>query len=163
MGGSSGSLEINRLIKESLLDLTQYYTVVHQTGPNEGIIPDTSAKYKPYIYFKDELPHIIAAADLIICRGGAGTIWECAFLEKPMIIIPLMGKGTRGDQVENARIFEKAGQAINFSDNKNAERLAFVVAGFASGEPSIKDAYKGFIKKDACEYIANIVMENIRG
>ena len=162
LGGSSGSLEINRLVRESLLDITAHYTVVHQTGPNEGITLEPAEKYKPYVYLREELPHIIAAADLIICRGGAGTIWECAFLDKPMIIIPLMGKGTRGDQVENARIFERAGIAINLSDNKSAQRLVSVVAGFASGELALKKADKGILKKQACEYIAERIIENIR-
>jgi UDP-N-acetylglucosamine--N-acetylmuramyl-(pentapeptide) pyrophosphoryl-undecaprenol N-acetylglucosamine transferase len=29
-----------------------------------------------------------------------------------MVLIPLRGSGTRGDQVENARFFEKAGAAV---------------------------------------------------
>jgi UDP-N-acetylglucosamine--N-acetylmuramyl-(pentapeptide) pyrophosphoryl-undecaprenol N-acetylglucosamine transferase len=33
-----------------------------------------------------------------------------------MILLPLRGSGTRGDQVENARLFEKAGAALNLAD-----------------------------------------------
>ena len=163
LGGSTGSLEINRLIQESLPEISKYYTVVHQTGYNEEKIPDTSVKYKPFSYLRDELAHIIAAADLIICRGGAGTIWECAFLKKPMIIIPLTGKGTRGDQVENARVFESTGAAVSLHDDKTAERLSAAVAGFASGGQGIKAAaISEFIRQDASEYIAREIINRVR-
>jgi UDP-N-acetylglucosamine--N-acetylmuramyl-(pentapeptide) pyrophosphoryl-undecaprenol N-acetylglucosamine transferase len=65
-----------------------------------------------------------------------------------MSIIPLRG-GSRGDQVENARIFENAGAAVNFcadlsaeksedsSDStieKSAEKLSALVAELAMDE-----------------------------
>jgi UDP-N-acetylglucosamine--N-acetylmuramyl-(pentapeptide) pyrophosphoryl-undecaprenol N-acetylglucosamine transferase len=122
LGGSLGSREINNLVRDCLPELTRLYTVVHQTGAqDEAFVPREG--YKPYPYFKEEMPHVIAAAELVICRSGAGTIWECASLKKPMILIPLRGSGTRGDQVENARIFEKAGAALN-------------LVGDSTGDPS---------------------------
>ena len=72
----------------------------------------TSLRYKPYPYIKEELPHVLAAAELVLARSGAGTVWECATAGKPMVLLPLAGAGTRGDQIENARFFEKAGAAI---------------------------------------------------
>jgi UDP-N-acetylglucosamine--N-acetylmuramyl-(pentapeptide) pyrophosphoryl-undecaprenol N-acetylglucosamine transferase len=174
LGGSSGSLEINRLIKECLPRLTLHYTVVHQCGSNEEL-PVAEEKYKPYAYFKDEIPHIISAADLIICRGGAGTIWECAALKKPMIIIPLRASGTsRGDQVENARIFEKAGAAVNFynesesGENMNlsesviAEKLTGLVLSMAVDEEKRRAMAASVIGgTNAAEYIAKIVTQRV--
>ncbi|MDR2177867.1 MAG: undecaprenyldiphospho-muramoylpentapeptide beta-N-acetylglucosaminyltransferase [Treponema sp.] len=111
LGASQGSLELNALVREALPELTRYYTVVHQTGPgNKGAEP--SEKYRPYAYFKDEMPQVLAAADLVLSRAGAGTVWENAVLGKPMILLPLRGSGTRGDQVENAEFFEKTGAAL---------------------------------------------------
>jgi len=146
LGGSLGSREINNLVRASLPRLTKHYTVVHQTGETteennplsnpEGPTPrrnieeeekDTSKetpwlnRYKPYAYFRDEIPHVIAAAELVLCRSGAGTIWECKSLDKPMVLIPLRGAGTRGDQVENALLFEEAGAAICFIPEENLE------------------------------------------
>jgi len=113
LGGSLGSREINDLVKACLPELTRYYTVIHQTGKNNhNFFQTATEKYKFYEYFRDEIPHIIAAAELVLCRGGAGTIWECKSLHKPMILVPLSGSGTRGDQVENALLFEKAGAAV---------------------------------------------------
>jgi UDP-N-acetylglucosamine--N-acetylmuramyl-(pentapeptide) pyrophosphoryl-undecaprenol N-acetylglucosamine transferase len=170
LGGSSGSLEINRLIQESLPELVGHYTVVHQCGNKEGEVPASQDKYKPYAYFREEMPHIIAAADLIICRGGAGTIWECAALHKPMVIIPLRG-GSRGDQVENARIFENAGAAINFCDGPyalpsgepSAEKLSALVAEYAADENRMKTMAASKISgTDATDYIAEILARKTR-
>jgi UDP-N-acetylglucosamine--N-acetylmuramyl-(pentapeptide) pyrophosphoryl-undecaprenol N-acetylglucosamine transferase len=111
LGASQGSLELNALVREALPELTKYYTVVHQTGPGNGEAAG-GEKYRPYAYFREEMPLVLAAADLVLSRSGAGTVWESAVLGKPMILLPLRGGGTRGDQVENAEFFEKAGAAL---------------------------------------------------
>ncbi|MDR0475601.1 MAG: undecaprenyldiphospho-muramoylpentapeptide beta-N-acetylglucosaminyltransferase [Treponema sp.] len=159
LGGSSGSLEINSLIEKSLPVLAGRYTVVHQTGSNSGGIKEAGPRYKPYAYFREELPHIIAAAELVVCRGGAGTIWECAAIGKPMIIIPLQGTGTRGDQVENARLFEKAGAAINLCDDPSPENLSRVVTGLSDDAEKRKAMSASSVSGIfAAEYIAGIIM-----
>ena len=123
LGGSQGARELNELVMETLNDLTKEYLVVHQTGAawNAGdrqIDAEVRSRYKPYPYIKDELPHVLAAAHLVFARSGAGTVWECAVSGKPMILLPLSGAGTRGDQVENAGFFEKAGAAVVLPPNK---------------------------------------------
>ena len=177
LGGSLGSGEINTLVKACLGELTKYYTVVHQTG---GSLTDTQASggeakeiapgYKPYAYFMEELPHVIAAAELVLCRSGAGTIWECKSLKKPMVLLPLRGSGTRGDQVENARLFEKKGAAICFmpsaEENSTAELLR-LVASLAEdpqrrkvmGEAEITDASAA---ENSGSFIAEKIIERVK-
>jgi UDP-N-acetylglucosamine--N-acetylmuramyl-(pentapeptide) pyrophosphoryl-undecaprenol N-acetylglucosamine transferase len=132
LGGSQGAVEINRLVEETLPVLTRYYNVIHQTGLNNGAGLNArtsgadadgadgkefsrpagrSAGYKSVPYINEDMPAALAAADLVLGRSGAGTVWECAAAGKPMVLVPLAGAGTRGDQVENARFFEKAGAA----------------------------------------------------
>ena len=133
LGGSLGSREINDLVRSCLPELTRYYTVVHQTG--EAVAPNTAPdftvgeRYRSFAYFGEEIPHLIAAAELVLCRSGAGTIWECASLHKPMVLIPFRGSGTRGDQVENARLFQEAGAAICFTGN--AAELSQLIVSLA--------------------------------
>jgi UDP-N-acetylglucosamine--N-acetylmuramyl-(pentapeptide) pyrophosphoryl-undecaprenol N-acetylglucosamine transferase len=112
LGGSQGAREVNELVRVSLPKLTEIFFVVHQTGPLIDWELKPSERYKPYPFIRDEMPHVIAAADIVLSRSGAGTIWENAALGKPMVLIPLSGSGTRGDQVENARYFERAGAAL---------------------------------------------------
>jgi UDP-N-acetylglucosamine--N-acetylmuramyl-(pentapeptide) pyrophosphoryl-undecaprenol N-acetylglucosamine transferase len=58
------------------------------------------------------MPDVYAAADIVVGRSGAGTLWESAALGKPMVLIPLCGSGTRGDQVDNALNAQAAGAAV---------------------------------------------------
>jgi UDP-N-acetylglucosamine--N-acetylmuramyl-(pentapeptide) pyrophosphoryl-undecaprenol N-acetylglucosamine transferase len=116
LGGSQGAKELNELVLSCLDELTKKYVVVHQTGSGWEGTP--AFRYKPYPYIKEELPHVLAAAELVLARSGAGTVWECATAGKPMILVPLSGSGTRGDQVENAAFFEKAGAALALPPGK---------------------------------------------
>jgi len=86
--------------------------VVHQYGPAQDWDMPKEQGYIPLPYIKEEMPHVLAAAELVLGRSGAGTVWESAALGKPMVLIPLCGSGTRGDQVENARFFERQGAAL---------------------------------------------------
>jgi len=131
LGGSQGAREINELVRAALPELTKIYTVVHQIGPNQAWDIGPSEKYKPFAYIKEEMPDIMAAAELVMGRSGAG-IWEWAVCGKPMLLIPLSGSGTRGDQVENARYFEKKAAAQTLSgENVNPQALVNAVKTLA--------------------------------
>jgi UDP-N-acetylglucosamine--N-acetylmuramyl-(pentapeptide) pyrophosphoryl-undecaprenol N-acetylglucosamine transferase len=163
LGGSQGALEINRLIRDCLPELCRLYTVVHQTGPgyeNENAGTET---YSPYPFIWEEMPHVLAAAELVIGRSGAGTVWECALLGKPMILIPLSGSGTRGDQVENARFFEKAGAAISlYRDAANSENLLAAVSSLAENEgrrKAMSEASRDIGRTDGAGNIAHAIRD----
>lgn len=117
MGGSLGAKQINDLVFENIEFLCKRFYVVHQTGiKNQDsipVIPDSvldSYRQFPFIY--EQMPHVMEYADVILSRAGANSLWECAVLKKPVVLIPLCGSGTRGDQVDNAEFFEKKGAAI---------------------------------------------------
>ena len=57
------------------------------------------------------MPDVVSCADVILSRAGANSIWEAAVLHKPMVLVPLCGNGTRGDQVDNAEFFKSHGAA----------------------------------------------------
>jgi len=114
LGGSQGAKEINGLIAECLMELVNYFFVVHQTGGSgDGLALGgmNQGSYLPLPYIKCEMPDVLASASLVLGRSGAGTVWECAAAGKAMLLVPLCGSGTRGDQVENARFFEEKGAA----------------------------------------------------
>jgi UDP-N-acetylglucosamine--N-acetylmuramyl-(pentapeptide) pyrophosphoryl-undecaprenol N-acetylglucosamine transferase len=102
--------------------------VVHQTGPNQDWEIPASARYRPCAYIREEMPQVLAAAELVLGRSGAGTVWEAAAAGKPMVLIPLRGSGTRGDQVENAAFFEKAGAAVVIGGGEGRTETAAVLA-----------------------------------
>ena len=107
LGGSLGARQINTLVEENIEWLCEHCIVVHQRGKN-ALLAETSYKeYLPYEFIYSEMPHVLAAADIVLSRAGANSLSEALVLQKPMILIPLMGSGTRGDQVENAQNLEK--------------------------------------------------------
>lgn len=114
VGGSLGARQINELIKEDFNWLCENFIVVHQTGQKnvEEVESFSHENYKPYPFIYSEMPDVMACADVVVSRAGANSIWECAVLNKPMILIPLCGSGTRGDQEDNAAYFEEKGVAI---------------------------------------------------
>jgi UDP-N-acetylglucosamine--N-acetylmuramyl-(pentapeptide) pyrophosphoryl-undecaprenol N-acetylglucosamine transferase len=164
LGGSQGAVEINELIRAVLPELTNIYTVVHQTGPNLAWDIPAGIKYKPFPYIKDEMPHVMACAELVMGRSGAG-IWEWAVLGKPMLLIPLRGSGTRGDQVENARYFKEAGAALVLSgDEANHESLLSAIKTLAqdNGKRTVMaEASLKIGKKAGAVFIAQTLADEI--
>lgn len=120
LGGSLGSAAVNRMVAQCLDTLLQACFVVHQMGPAQ--FQDSSREgYHPAPFFAEELPHLLAAADLVVCRAGANTLWELAALGKPSILIPLPAWASRGDQIGNARHFADAGAALVLEETAPAD------------------------------------------
>jgi UDP-N-acetylglucosamine--N-acetylmuramyl-(pentapeptide) pyrophosphoryl-undecaprenol N-acetylglucosamine transferase len=114
MGGSQGSLFMNNLIKQWVQENgsdAQRIQIIHQTGNNDTT--DWPTFYQQHgvrafacAYYN--APHIFyAAADVIICRSGAGSLFEAAHYKKPCITIPLEGVA-ENHQVLNARAMAQA-------------------------------------------------------
>ncbi|MDR3138900.1 MAG: undecaprenyldiphospho-muramoylpentapeptide beta-N-acetylglucosaminyltransferase [Treponema sp.] len=167
LGGSQGAREVNDLIRASLPKLRELFFVVHQTGPLNDWELQPADRYKPYPFIQDELPHVIAAADIVLGRSGAGTLWENAALGRPMVLIPLSGSGTRGDQVENARYFEKAGAALILPGKPaSPEKLLKILTALAEDEPRRKAMAAASARigaKDGAALIAEAVIGALEG
>ncbi len=128
-GGSLGAKQINTLIVENLSWLKEKFIVVHQMGEafakeHPELFESADENYKPFDFIHSQMPDVLHACDVVISRSGANSIWECAVCAKPMILIPLVGNGTRGDQLDNAKYFEERGAAIVLAgEEANAENL----------------------------------------
>lgn len=108
LGGSQGSLFINAAINQMLErwpDAGKSIQIIHQTGAADRT--DWAATYAhrniPALVFdySDALGNYYSAADLVICRSGAGTLAEVSFFNKKCITIPLETT-TTNHQVDNA-------------------------------------------------------------
>ena len=142
-GGSQGSAFINNAVRSSLPDLLPQFNIIHLCGKG-NLDPELSAKegYVQYEYISKELPDLFALADLIISRAGANAIFEILNLAKPNILIPLSLRASRGDQILNARSFEKHGfSKVLEEEDVNKDTLA----------KAVFDVYKN---RD--EYISNM-------
>ena len=119
LGGSLGSVAINGAIRELLPEILENYQIIHLCGKNKLDPFLTSMKgYAQFEYLQEEYKDVIALADLVISRAGANTICELLALHKPNLLIPLSLKASRGDQILNAKSFEKQGFSMVLEEEK---------------------------------------------
>ncbi|HET6871518.1 MAG TPA: undecaprenyldiphospho-muramoylpentapeptide beta-N-acetylglucosaminyltransferase [Sporolactobacillaceae bacterium] len=111
MGGSLGAKKINEAVRRNLDFLLQHFQIVHLCGKGNVDTAITREGYKQFEYVGEELPHLLKMATIIISRAGSNALFEFLSLQKPMLLIPLPKSSSRGDQIDNAQSFKKAGFA----------------------------------------------------
>lgn len=159
IGGSLGSKVINKVVRECLDEILIDYNVIHLCGKGNLSEKLRNKKgYNQYEYVKDDLKHLMHAADLVISRAGANAIFEILALKKPNILIPLSKKSSRGDQILNAESFNKNGYSLIIDEEALSKALLL---------QRIKEAFKNKDKyvismensdiKNGVENIVNII------
>ncbi len=118
LGGSQGSLFINNTVKKWIQEKKHHdIQIIHQTGANDTT--DWQSFYNHYsiaavsFAFSSAIEKYYKIADLIICRSGAGTLFETQFFNKKCITIPLATK-TNTHQIENAKSFVKQYKKMSY-------------------------------------------------
>ena len=75
----------------------------------QGIaLEGTGVELREYIY---DMPLVMAAADLVVCRAGASTISELTAIAKPSVLIPSPNV-TADHQTKNAQVLSQRGAAV---------------------------------------------------
>ena len=69
---------------------------------------DNGVELREYIY---DMPLVMAAADVVLCRAGASTISELTAIAKPSILVPSPNV-TANHQEKNARVLAGQGAAV---------------------------------------------------
>lgn len=119
IGGSLGSVAVNNAIRGILPWLLKTFQVVHLCG--KGNLDDSlqgTAGYIQFEYVRQELADLFALADLVVSRAGANAICELLELRKPNLLIPLSAAASRGDQILNAKSFQKQGFSIMLEEEQ---------------------------------------------
>ena len=113
LGGSQGSHFINTLCVNLFTeypDLKNSVQIIHQTGAqnnNELITFYKNNSINAYVFeYLDQLENFYPAADVVICRAGAGTLFETVFFKKKCIVIPLETQSNT-HQLDNANALQK--------------------------------------------------------
>ena len=113
IGGSLGAASVNNHIRSILPELLKEFQVVHLCGKDKTDESLTGTEgYVQYEYIKNELADLFALSDIVISRAGANAICEISALHKPNLLIPLSANASRGDQILNARSFERQGFSV---------------------------------------------------
>lgn len=193
-GGSQGSRSINRAVIDGLDKLLEDENVyvIHGVGRYRGQgynpVEDTQTRlakrtlrgillkrYEMHEYL-DPIERYYAAADLVICRAGAGSLTEVALCGLPALIVPKAN--LPGDhQVQNAQalVTKGAGQVIYEQTLQSDEGLIDAVDGAQLAqqalsllnEPEARNtmstAMKDVADDDALDRIADCVQQVIAG
>ncbi|MGW1785293.1 UDP-N-acetylglucosamine--N-acetylmuramyl-(pentapeptide) pyrophosphoryl-undecaprenol N-acetylglucosamine transferase [Streptomyces sp. NPDC002143] len=130
-GGAQGSQQINELVGGVLPWLLQQANVVHQCGPaheealkaRAAALPgELAGRYYLAGYVGAELPDVLALADVVISRSGAGTLAELTALGKPAVFVPL-ASAAGNEQAHNARHLQEAGAAVALEGEVTGARV----------------------------------------
>lgn len=114
-GGSQGARTLNRRVIAGLAACPHLdFQVLHATGvEDETSVREAYQRMnRPasvHAFLKD-MGAAYAAADLVLCRGGASSVAECLALGKPAVFVPYPWHRDR-QQEQNARAAASAGAA----------------------------------------------------
>lgn len=113
IGGSLGAKRVNDMVREALPELLKEFQVAHICGKGKVEMERSGTPgYVQFEYVDAKLEDLFAMADLVISRAGANAICELLALKKPNLLIPLPASSSRGDQILNAKSFEKQGFSL---------------------------------------------------
>jgi UDP-N-acetylglucosamine--N-acetylmuramyl-(pentapeptide) pyrophosphoryl-undecaprenol N-acetylglucosamine transferase len=159
IGGSLGSAVLNDAIRESLPVLLEHFQIIHLCGQGKIDSALTGTKgYVQYEYIKKELSDMFALAEVIVSRAGANSISEICALAKPNLLIPLSAKASRGDQILNARSFEKQGFSMVIEEEElTAEKFQNSVMELYENRQQYIDAMKASPNKDSISIIMGLI------
>ena len=124
IGGSLGAASVNENVRKIRPELLKEFQVIHLCGKGKTDSSlEHTAGYVQYEYIKEELPDLFALADIVISRAGANAICELNALAKPNLLIPLSANASRGDQILNARSFERQGYSMVLEEEEITESV----------------------------------------
>lgn len=159
VGGSLGAVAVNEAIRRILPSLLRKYQVIHLCGKGK-LDPSLNHLngYVQYEYIKDELKDLFALSDIVISRAGANAICELLALHKPNLLIPLSANASRGDQILNARSFERQGFSIVIEEEElDNDLLLAAIDNLYNNREKFVSAMKNSNQQDPIDTIIDLI------
>ena len=159
VGGSLGSVAVNEAVRGILPELLKTFQVIHLCGKGKA---DDSLQnlegYAQFEYVKEELKDLFALTDIVISRAGANAICELLALHKPNLLIPLSANASRGDQILNARSFERQGYSIVLEEEElNKQTLLDSITRLYENKNTYIDAMKNSPQQNSIDTIIELI------
>ena len=121
-GGSGGALKLNLAAAEAFGGTTPY-TVVQVSGHRDFARLSTENDRHRIIEYVDDIWRYLAAADLVVSRAGAGSLFDIAAAGRAAVLVPFPF-ATGDHQLHNARYFTERGAGeLMMDDEVTAESL----------------------------------------
>ena len=131
------------------------YQTVCQALKAKGVKTGASIDVREYIY---DMPVVMAAADLVLCRAGASTISELTAIAKPSILVPSPNV-VADHQTKNARVLEGAGGAVLLPESESSGEKLYQTAASILNDKEKREAMSAALRNmavaDAAEQIYN--------
>jgi len=173
--GSLGAGHMNKIVCEMIPKMSDCnFTMIHSTGNSyyDGVMKtlgETAPGYnkdkiqvRQYIY---DMPRVMTAADVVMCRAGASTLAELTYMGKPVIIVPSPNV-TNNHQEKNARVLERAGGAKVLPEGEfTADSLLNELNSLLNDTDRLEKmsaAMSSLAVSDATDEIAKIVLELVK-
>ncbi|MET9643352.1 UDP-N-acetylglucosamine--N-acetylmuramyl-(pentapeptide) pyrophosphoryl-undecaprenol N-acetylglucosamine transferase [Streptomyces syringium] len=173
-GGAQGSQQINDVVRDALPWLLGRANVIHQCGPAnvEGLRqhvaalpPELWGRYYLAGFVGPELPDVLALADVVISRSGAGTLAELTALGKPAVFVPL-ASSAGNEQAHNARHLEDAGAAVALLGEVTAETLRNAVGPLLTDpvrRAAMAERARSHGRPDAADRLVDVILSAASG
>lgn len=160
MGGSLGSINVNRVIRENLDDLLVKWNIVHITG--KGNLDESLSRngYVQFEYINDNMGDLLELSNLIISRAGATAIFEIMACKKPAIFIPLPSSGSRGDQILNAHFIKNEGLGEMIEEGFTPGELIELIDKTYENRFMIATKQNRFLKRNSIDAIIDIIEDS---
>ena len=101
-----------------------YGWMQEEIGRRGLALEGTGIEVREYIY---DMPLVMAAADVVLCRAGASTISELTAIAKPSILVPSPNV-TANHQEKNARVLADQGAAVLLLERDCVENTLYDAA-----------------------------------
>lgn len=129
-GGSQGARRLNAAMVKSAARFRGKFQLVHLAGRKNFAAVSAAyseaglsgaAEIKLFDY-REDMPLVYAAADLVVSRSGAGTVAELAALRKPAVLVPLPSSAG-GHQKANALVLAAGGAAVCLEEGPELDEV----------------------------------------
>jgi UDP-N-acetylglucosamine--N-acetylmuramyl-(pentapeptide) pyrophosphoryl-undecaprenol N-acetylglucosamine transferase len=115
-GGSGGALKLNLAATQAFKSSTPY-TVVQISGRRDYPRLSTNNHNHIILEYVDDIWRYLAAAEVVVSRAGAGSLFDVAAVGRAAILVPFP-YATGDHQLHNARFFTEQGAADLLMDSE---------------------------------------------
>ncbi|MEA2576539.1 MAG: UDP-N-acetylglucosamine--N-acetylmuramyl-(pentapeptide) pyrophosphoryl-undecaprenol [Chloroflexota bacterium] len=167
-GGSQAVRRFNGAVVQALPKLVERVAVIHVTGEDgyaaalaarEALPTDLRGRYRPHPFLRDDMLAALAAADLVVGRGGSSTLAEVTALGLPIVVVPY--PHAAGHQRANARELVEAG-AARLVDDEDFDAAALLEAAALLDDPAAHVAMAAAARElgrpGAADAVADLVL-----
>lgn len=159
VGGSLGARRMNEVVRSGLAELTERFQVAHIAGAgNLDPALDQTPSYRQFEFLAEPYADVLAAADIVVSRAGANSVYELLLLGKPHVLVPLPRSASRGDQIENAEYTRAMGFSEVIADETlTPERLRSVLVSLLERLPERRARLREFQPPDSVSLITALL------